>query len=152
MPKVVVPSRGSGELVLVVDDEAATLQMVEAVLRSRGYRVLTARGGAEALELYDRNRPEIRAVLLDMMMPDMDGLAVMSRFRERDPDIRIIGSSGLQVTRRAAEMLSANRAAFLPKPYSDGQLLAALTEILQRPNPAYGDRRPSPAHVTGENQ
>ena len=48
--------RGNGELVLVVDDEVPTLETVKAVLQSRGYRVLTAHGGAEALEIYDRNR------------------------------------------------------------------------------------------------
>jgi len=132
-PARVAARRGSGELVLVVDDEVAALQTVKAILQRSGYRVLTARGGAEALEIYERDRVEIRGVLLDMMMPDMDGLTVMARLRERDPHVQLIASSGLHVAGRTAETLAANRVPFLSKPYSDEQLLMALAQVLQPP-------------------
>jgi two-component system, cell cycle sensor histidine kinase and response regulator CckA len=122
---------GNGELVLAVDDESPTLETVKAVLQSRGYRVLTACGGEEALAIYDQKRADIQAVLLDMMMPRMDGLAVMARMWERDPNVRIIASSGLSVIDRTAEMLAANQIPFLPKPYSEEQLLAALARLLR---------------------
>jgi len=127
----VVPRRGNGELVLVVDDEEAVLQTVKAVLQCGGYRVLVAHGGVEALDIYDRNRAEVQGVLLDMMMPDMDGLAVMAKLREKDPDVRITVSSGLHLAGRTAEAVAANGVAFLPKPYSDEQLLAAVSKMLQ---------------------
>jgi CheY-like chemotaxis protein len=122
--------RGNGELVLVVDDEVPTLETVKAVLQSRGYRALTARDGEEALEIYDRNRADVRVILLDMMMPGMDGLAVMARLRERDANVRILASSGLRFAGGTAEALAAKRIPFLPKPYSDEQLLAALAKLL----------------------
>jgi len=122
--------RGSGELVLVVDDEVPTLETVKAVLQSRGYRVLTARGGEEALEIYDRNRAEVHVVLLDMMMPGMDGLAVMAGLQERDQNVRIIASSGLRFADGTAETLKTRQVPFLPKPYSEEQLLAALAKVL----------------------
>ena len=123
--------RGNGELVLMVDDEIPTLETVKAVLQSRGYRVLTARSGEEALEIYDRNRAEVHVVFLDMMMPGMDGLAVMARLRERDPNVRIIASSGLRFAGGAAETLAVSRVPFLPKPYTEEQLLAALAKLLR---------------------
>ena len=123
--------RGKGELVLVVDDEVPMLEAVGAVLRSRGYRVLTACGGEEALEIYDRNRAEVHVVLLDMMMPGMDGLAVMAKLRERDPHVRIIASSGLRLADGTAETLAASQVPFLPKPFSEEQLLAALAKMLR---------------------
>jgi two-component system, cell cycle sensor histidine kinase and response regulator CckA len=123
--------RGNGELVLVVDDEDATLQTVKAVLECRGYRVLLAHGGIEAFGLYDQHRAEVGGVLLDLMMPDMDGLSVMAKLREKDPNLRITVSSGLHPADRTAETLSATGVAFLSKPYSDEQLLAALARMFQ---------------------
>ena len=64
-------------------------------------------------------------------MPDMDGLAVMARLRERDPDVRIIASSGMRLADGAVETMAANRVPFLPKPYSEEQLLAALARSLR---------------------
>ncbi len=121
--------RGNGELVLVVDDEMATLETVKAVLQSRGYRVLTACGGEEALAIYHQNHAKVYAVLLDMMMPGMDGLAVMAKLHEKAPDVRIIASSGLRLADGAADTMAANQVPFLPKPYSAEQLLAALAEL-----------------------
>jgi signal transduction histidine kinase/ActR/RegA family two-component response regulator len=123
--------RGNGEMVLVVDDESPTLETVKAVLQSRGYHVLTACGGEEALTIYDQNRAGIHAVLLDMMMPGMDGLAVMARLHEKAPDVRIIASSGLGLADGAAQTMAANQVPFLPKPYSEEQLLAALAKLLR---------------------
>lgn len=129
----VAARRGNDQLVLVVDDEVSTLQTVKSALQDNGYRVLIAQCGAEALEIYDRRRDEIQGVLLDMMMPGMDGLVVMTRLREKDPNVRITASSGLRLTARIAEKLVANGVAFLPKPYSAEQLLAALTKMFQTP-------------------
>jgi two-component system cell cycle sensor histidine kinase/response regulator CckA len=66
-----------------------------------------------------------------MMMPGMDGLAVMARLREMEPNVRIIASSGLLFADRTAETLAASQVPFLPKPYSEEQLLAALAKLLR---------------------
>ncbi len=128
-----VARRGHGELLLIIDDEGPMLQTVKAVLQGRGYRVLTARGGAEALDLFDRNHAEIQGVLLDMMMPDMDGLDVLAKLRERAPNVRILASSGLYAAGRPTETLAVHRIPFLPKPYTDEQLLGALARLLRAP-------------------
>jgi CheY-like chemotaxis protein len=119
--------------VLVVDDEAAILQTVRAALEEHGYRVLTAPDGPAALEAYREYRGEVGAVLLDMMMPGVDGPLLMRALREVDPGVRILASSGLRPAGRHAEAVAAGARAFLPKPYTDEQLLAALREVLQEP-------------------
>jgi two-component system, cell cycle sensor histidine kinase and response regulator CckA len=91
--------------------------------------VLTAQDGTAALAAYRQHGGKIRAVILDMMMPGMDGPALMRSLRELDPDVRILASSGLQVAARKAELMAAGARALLQKPYSDEQLLAALKDI-----------------------
>jgi two-component system, cell cycle sensor histidine kinase and response regulator CckA len=67
------------------------------------------------------------------MMPDMDGLAVLGKLRETDPRVRVIATSGLPVTDRGAEILVASQVTFLPKPYTDEQLLEVLGDVTRSP-------------------
>ncbi len=122
--------RGQGELILVIDDEEPILLMARATLESHGYRSMTAARGAEGIELYRRSG-EVRAVLLDMMMPGLDGPATMRAILEINPKARIIAASGLKAAGRVAEAVAEGARAFLQKPYSDEQLLWALAEILR---------------------
>ncbi len=73
-PKQASLPRGNGETVLMVDDEASILTITSQTLEAFGYRVLTARDGAEAVAVYAEHKDEIAVVLTDMMMPVMDGL------------------------------------------------------------------------------
>ena len=83
---------------------------------------MTAARGAEGIELYRRSG-EVRAVLLDMMMPGLDGPATMRAILEINPKARIIAASGLKATGRVAEAVAEGARAFLQKPYTDEQLL-----------------------------
>ena len=76
---------GHGELILVVDDEAPLLEVANRTLEENGYKVLTARDGTEALALYAENKKEINAVLMDMMMPYLDGPATIRALQKLDP-------------------------------------------------------------------
>ena len=86
--------QGDGELVLLVDDEVLILEMARATLEAYGYRVLTAAGGAKALATYQQHRDEVQVVVLDMMMPEMDGPATMKALRSMDPQVCVVASSG----------------------------------------------------------
>jgi PAS domain S-box-containing protein len=121
---------GRGEVVLVIDDEQPILVTARATLEAHGYRVLTAARGAEGVEVY-RKSGAVRAVLLDMMMPGLDGPATMRRLLEIDPRAQIIAASGLKAPDRVAAAVAAGAINFLPKPYTDEQLLRALAEILR---------------------
>jgi PAS domain S-box-containing protein len=120
---------GNGELVLVVDDEAAIRQIARATLESYGYRVITANDGAEAVALYEQKQAEIKAVVLDSMMPLMDGAATARALRDIAPNVRIVGVSGGARGDQAPGDPNIIRV-FLTKPYTASQLLVALRTVL----------------------
>jgi signal transduction histidine kinase/CheY-like chemotaxis protein len=121
--------RGQGELILIVDDEPFILAAARLTLEGCGYRVVTARDGTEAIHLYQQQSTEIKAVVLDLMMPEMDGHATMKTLRELNSEVRIVVSSGLLPTGRKAKDLGSDT--FLPKPYTDEQLLTILARALK---------------------
>ena len=122
---------GHGELILLVDDESAILTTARIVLESAGYRVVTARDGADALNVYRNHPGEIRAVILDMMMPEMDGPTAMVELGKIDPAARVIAASGLRAGNREYPAGAVPPRAFLQKPYSEEDLLRTLAEVLR---------------------
>ena len=122
---------GNGQTVLLVDDEAFILQMTTAALQGAEYKVLTAQDGSAAIEIFSRHHGEISAVLLDMMMPGLDGLQTLLQLQRIDPQVVVIASSGLRTAQREAEVLERGAKAFLPKPYSEAQLFQTLAKVLK---------------------
>jgi PAS domain S-box-containing protein len=122
--------RGNDELILVVDDEASILDITKQTLRAFGYKVLTAEDGAQAIGLYAMHRAEIAVVLTDMMMPVMDGPALIAALRRIDPKARIIAASGLNANGNVARAASAGVKHFLAKPYSADTMLTLLKKVL----------------------
>ncbi|MBI1764764.1 MAG: PAS domain S-box protein [Acidobacteria bacterium] len=137
LPSVEMP-RGHSELILVVDDEAAIRQIAQTTLEAFNYRVLTASDGAEAIALFAQHRDEIKAVLTDLMMPLMDGVALIRALRKLSPDVRIIASSGLASNGKTAEVSDEGAQAFLPKPYTASLLLQTLARVLNMPEKGNG--------------
>ncbi len=119
---------GRGECVLVVDDDGAVLSIASQTLRSYGYEVLTAEDGAQAMAIFAMHRERIRVIVTDMMMPVMDGAALIAALRRVDPAIRIIATSGLHGN--AGKAGNAGEKHFLTKPYTAGALLTLLAEVL----------------------
>jgi PAS domain S-box-containing protein len=120
VPEPQVPDlpSGNGELILVVDDEESLLAITKEALESFGYRALTARDGAEAVAAYSAHRDEIRAVITDMLMPNMDGPSTIRVLRKLDPTVPIIASSGMLEPDKVRELTGLNDLEFLPKPYT----------------------------------
>ncbi|HUL51317.1 MAG TPA: PAS domain S-box protein [Candidatus Nitrosotalea sp.] len=123
---------GNGELILVVDDEVAIREIAKATLENYGYRVLTADSGAEAVALFRQNERDVKVVVLDGIMPFMDGPSTARALREVSPSVRIVAVSGLGSEGETAAT-SAGDKAFLIKPYTAGQLLAAIRRALNAP-------------------
>jgi two-component system, cell cycle sensor histidine kinase and response regulator CckA len=124
---------GKGELLLVVDDEAALQQLAQATLTTAGYRVLLARNGAEALALYAEKAQEIQVVLTDMMMPVMDGPATIKALRQINPNVKIIAFSGLVTGKEVVAPSAGEVRAFIAKPYTVEALLTTLRSVVEAP-------------------
>ncbi len=123
---------GDGELVLVVDDEAAIREVARRTLERFGYRVLLASNGAEAVALYARQQHEIALVLTDMAMPIMDGPALIVALRAIRPEVTIIGSSGMASHRGVVRAMGSGVEEFVHKPYTAEALLTAIARVLAR--------------------
>jgi PAS domain S-box-containing protein len=136
---------GNGELILLVDDEAPILEITQQTLESFGYRVLTARDGARATGLYALHHREIAAVITDLMMPVMDGPALIVALQRINPAVRIIAASGYNAKGSVEKMTGSGVRHFLAKPFSSEALLTALKNVLAGDSPASGTARPLPS-------
>ncbi len=116
---------------LVVDDEVYVREITKETLGAFGYQVLTARDGVEAMTAYEENRGKINVVLADMIMPNMDGAALIRSLRQMDPKVKIIAASGFPDTENIPEITSSSVQAFLPKPFTAEKLLNILKTVLQ---------------------
>ncbi|HUF03441.1 MAG TPA: PAS domain S-box protein [Aridibacter sp.] len=119
--------KGAGELILVADDEDRILSVTRATLEKFGYEVLTARDGAEAVEVFRRSNGEIALVLTDIAMPVKDGETAIREIREIDPQTKIIAASGLA---SEFEIDGGKVDAFLSKPFTAETLLLTIAEVL----------------------
>ncbi|MFB2976758.1 PAS domain S-box protein [Microseira sp. BLCC-F43] len=122
--------RGKGELILVVDDEAAICQVAKTVLETCDYRVLTATDGIDAIALYTHEQQEISAVLIDMMMPSMDGLTCIRTLQAINPQVKIIVMSGLLSGEDLSNVTRCGIQGFLPKPFTSEELAAILHRVV----------------------
>lgn len=121
---------GNGEVVLVVDDEAAVREITRATLETFGYKVLMACDGADATAIYAMEKQNISVVLTDMMMPLMDGPATIQVLKRMNPKVRIIAASGLNADGMVAKAVNLGAQHFLPKPYTATTLLKMLKHVL----------------------
>ena len=123
--------KGTGT-VLLVDDEEVILEVGEALLETMGYRVLIARDGKEAVEVYRKNKDDIDIVLLDMVMPNMGGNEAYDRMKEINPKVKVLLSSGYSINGQATEILERGCDGFIQKPFSVKKLSRKIREILRR--------------------
>lgn len=118
--------QGRGEVILLVDDEQAIREVTKSILESYNYQVITAKNGMEAITIYAQYQNHIKVVLMDMMMPEMDGNTAISTLNIINPQVKIIACSG----RNMQHLLKGNDQTqvigILSKPYSHEELLKQL--------------------------
>ncbi len=122
--------KGNGELILVVDDELFIREITKTSLETSNYQVLTASDGIEALALYVQHKNEISVVLMDMMMPEMDGITAIRLLKQVDPLVSIVAISGLTENSQADVAMDIGVQAFLSKPYTLQDLLKTLHSVI----------------------
>ena len=130
-----------GGTVLVADDEEAVRNMACEVLQSAGFTVIAASDGPEALARFREGAGAIDAVLLDMMMPGMDGIKVAREIRRSRPATRIIIASGYSQPSFDEQFPRPTPALFLQKPYHPAELVRVVRKALE------GDRQGSPERL-----
>jgi PAS domain S-box-containing protein len=120
------------EIVLLVDDEEIIAEIMEKALTLAGYRVLLARGGEEAIEVYKKNQNDIDLVVLDMIMPGMNGGKVFNRLREINPGVKVILSSGYSIDGEASQIMARGCNGFIQKPFGIKELSQKIREVLDK--------------------
>ena len=118
------------ETVLFVDDEDMIIEVAEEMFEQLGYKVLTARSGKEAIEIYEKNKKQIDIVLLDMIMPNMSGSDTYDRMKKINPNIKVLLSSGYSINGQATEIMDRGCSGFIQKPFKMKELSQKLREIL----------------------
>jgi len=132
---ILKPLRGAGT-VMVVDDEHFIIEIAGEWLRELGYNVIEASSGQEALDLYAANREGIDLVILDMIMPGMDGGETFDGLRALDPNVRVLLISGYGLDGRIKEIRRQGCRGFLQKPFTILQLSEKIKAILAEEAPA----------------
>lgn len=120
------PFQGQQTTVLVVDDEPAVCEIVRTVLEMHDYRVLVAHSGDAAIAQLTQYQAAVQTVLIDLMMPIMDGLTAIPRLKQIRPDLRVFAMSGLSSTDVLAKAKQQGIEGFLAKPFNHQELLLLL--------------------------
>ncbi len=124
------PQLGAGELILVVDDEESILEITKTSLETYNYKALLAPDGIEAIAQFAKHEQEIKAVLLDFMMPSLDSLTIIRTLQKLNPQVPIIVMSGLTSNEIITQLATLGIEAFLAKPFTAWKLLNTLQGIL----------------------
>jgi DNA-binding response OmpR family regulator len=119
--------------ILIVDDEPHMLRLTELSLRKGGFQICLARSGEEALEIAEKEKPDL--IVMDLVMPGTDGLTALKELKSRPPSastpVIMLTVRGQAFTRKEAEESGA--ALYLTKPFSPAQLLAEVQRLLDAP-------------------
>ncbi len=116
---------GGAETILLVDDEEIILTMGQMILSSFGYRVLTAKSGKRALEIFQEESGLIDLLVTDLVMPNMSGRELIEHWRRLSPDARILSMSGYVRSSKSGEEES-----YLQKPFTSQGLLRKVKQVL----------------------
>jgi two-component system cell cycle sensor histidine kinase/response regulator CckA len=116
--------------ILLVEDEEGLRSLNARGLRSRGYSVIEASNGVEALEALEEKNGAVDLVVSDVVMPEMDGPTLLKNMRGRNPDLKIIFVSGYAEDAFEKSLPENQQFAFLPKPFTLSQLVAAVKETM----------------------
>lgn len=122
---------GGSETILLIEDESLLLDAVVMILEEKGYTVLTAQDGMDALDIFEKNKDTIDVVLSDMGLPKMNGSEIFKRIKKINPDVKYILASGYFDPVRKKELVNAGVQAFIRKPYQPDRVLSSIRSVLE---------------------
>lgn len=121
---------GGNETILIVEDEEMLRKLMKTILEAKGYTVLDAGDGEEAVETYERNQGEIRVVMSDMGLPKFGGYEVYQKLKSLDPNVRMIFASGFLEPEKKSQILREGVRDFIQKPYDADEVLRVIRKVL----------------------
>jgi DNA-binding response OmpR family regulator/signal transduction histidine kinase len=124
----------TGGTILIIDDEEAIRRMLMKTLNYVGYDVLEAKSGKAGIDVYQQDQEKISLVILDVIMPEMDGVEVYRELKKINPDVAIIISSGYASNKQTIELKSMGVEGFLKKPYRQRDLVEAVHAVHTKPS------------------
>lgn len=116
-------------LILVVDDAQFMRLRLNKILSDSGHEVVEAANGLEALEQYEKHSPDV--VLLDITMPEMDGLTALKEIKSRDPNATVIMCSAMGQQALVLEAIKAGAKDFIIKPFEPERVIQAVSKVLE---------------------
>jgi signal transduction histidine kinase len=122
-----LPRAGGSEKILIADDEPEILKLLEATLMDLGYVVVCARNGIEAIE---QAQSDVKLIILDMIMPEMDGMAALRSIREKMPHVKIVVISGYTSPEKTPLLEAMDIQRFVQKPFELVKLAGAVRDVL----------------------
>jgi CheY-like chemotaxis protein len=129
---MVTKPKGGTETILVAEDDEKVLKLINWILVDAGYTVMTAANGRDAVDIGRKHGQDIDLILLDMIMPELNGIAVYESLLKDFPHMRFIFSSGYSKNVMRYNYLLNKDTELIQKPYSPGTLLTKVREILDR--------------------
>ncbi len=130
------------ETIMLVDDESVMLEVGAEMLNKLNYKVIPAGSGREAVELFKRNKDEIRLTILDMIMPDMNGSETFDLLNQIQPGLKVLVSSGYSLSEEAARISKLGSNSFIQKPFDMYRVSSKIREVLDK------DASPMPVDIT----
>jgi len=118
-----------GGTILIIDDELEILESCGELVKSLGYQAIYAESGDKAVQIYSKHHAEIDFIILDLVMPVLDGMEVYQVLKEMNPDIKVIVSSGYGLDDKTKTILAQGTHLVLTKPYNRNELAAAISQI-----------------------
>ena len=118
------------ETVMVVDDEAVIIDVMQEVLETLGYRVITTRSGRDAIAQYRARTSEIDLVILDMIMPDLGGGETYDQLKAINPNVKVILSSGYSLIGQAKQIMARGCNGFIQKPFRIQEVSQKIRDVL----------------------
>ena len=123
--------RAGKSTILAIDDEENNLRILQFHLEKEGYKVITAGDGVEGLKVLKHGFKNIDLILLDRMMPNMDGVETLRELRRIQQDVKVVLSSGYHEQDVTERLAGEDFAGFLKKPYTENTLIGELRQALE---------------------
>ncbi|TMB73749.1 MAG: response regulator [Deltaproteobacteria bacterium] len=122
---------GKGETILFAEDEARQLRLMQNFLQDKGYRILPAKDGAEAVEIFQCKKDEIGLVILDLGLPKLNGWEVFRRIKEIDPAVKAIFATGFMTPQIESQLALGEASAVIMKPYQLDEILEKISSVIK---------------------